>query len=128
MHEMSITQSILDIALSVSKEHGGLKVEEIRIRMGEYSGVVPQLIQEYFDIISRDTLAEKAKLVINRVPVTVKCRACGFSGEIDKRKVICPVCGGVDLKLLTGREFYVESLEVEEPVGNQSRKADPGVE
>ena len=128
MHEMAITQSILDIAVAVSAEHGNVKVEKIRIKMGEYSGVVPSLIQEYYNIASRGTTAENAELIIERVPVTVLCRACGYSGEIDKRKVKCPVCGGRDLKLLTGREFYVESLEVEDQVGDKSGEADPRVE
>ena len=118
MHEMAITESIRDIAVNVAREHGGVHVREIRIRMGEYSGVVPQLIQEYFNIASRGTLAEGAKLEIIRVPVTMRCRTCGFEGEIDKLKIRCPDCGGNDLKLLTGREFYVESLEVDDSDGN----------
>lgn len=113
MHEMAITQSILDIAVSEAEKHKAKKVRQIKIRIGEYSGVVPQLIQEYYNLISRGTIAEQAELILERVPLTVRCRACGETNRIDKRKVICPVCGSVDLQLLTGREFYVESLEVD---------------
>ena len=128
MHELAITQSILDIAVKTAKDNGGVKVKEIRIKMGEYSGVVPSLIQEYFDLVSRDTLAEKALLIIDRVPLTVRCLSCGFEGAIDRMKIRCPICGGTDLKLLTGREFYVDSLEVEELDGDKGSQADPGVE
>lgn len=113
MHEMAITQSILDIALSEAAKHRASKVEKIRICIGEYSGVVPQLIQEYYNIISEGTPAERAELVLTKIPVTVLCKDCGKESRIDKRKVRCPACGSVRLKLLTGREFYVESLEVE---------------
>lgn len=113
MHEMAITQSILDIALSEAEKHQASRVEKIKIRIGEYSGVVPQLIQEYYNIISEGTLAERAELVLETIPVTVLCKDCGKENRIDKRKVKCPVCGSTQLKLLTGREFYVESLEVE---------------
>lgn len=113
MHEMAITQSILDIALSEAEKHRASRVEKIKIRMGEYSGVVPQLIQEYYNIISKGTLAERAELVLETVPVTIRCEDCGKESRIDKRKVRCPECGSIQIKLLTGREFYVESLEVE---------------
>ena len=125
MHELAITQSILDIAVSAARENGNVKVKEIRIKMGEYSGVVPSLIQEYFDLISQDTLAEKAKLIIDRVPVTVRCLSCGFEGAIDKKKIRCPQCGQTDIKLLTGREFFVDSLEVEDSDGDKGCEADP---
>ena len=113
MHEMAITQSILDIAVSEAEKHKASRVRQIRIRIGEYSGVVPQLIQEYYNLISMGTIAEKAELVLERVPVTARCRKCGETNRIDTRKVLCPVCGSIDLQLLTGREFYVESLEVD---------------
>lgn len=113
MHEMAITQSILDIAVSEAKKHEAVRVRQIRICVGEYSGVVPQLIQEYYNLISAGTIAENAELVIERVPVTVRCRVCGAESRIDKRRFACPVCGSVEIQLLTGREFYVDSLEVD---------------
>ena len=48
MHELAITQSILDIARKVADEHGAKRVKSVRIMLGEYSGVVPQCIQDYF--------------------------------------------------------------------------------
>jgi hydrogenase nickel incorporation protein HypA/HybF len=113
MHEMAITQSILDIALSEAEKHGAARVQKIRICIGEYSGVVPQLIQEYYNIISEGTAAERAELVLTRIPVTIRCESCGAESRIDKRKVQCPQCGSTEIRLLTGREFYVDSLEVE---------------
>ena len=113
MHELAITQSILDIAQKAADEHGAKRVQSVRIMLGEYSGVVPQCIQYYFDVISKGTLAEGAVLDIRRLPVVIRCNSCGKESQIDRRHIRCPLCGGTDLKLIQGREFYIESMEVE---------------
>ena len=113
MHEMAITQSILDIAEKAAREHGAVRVKEVRIKLGAYSGVVPACVQDYFNVISVGTIAEGAVLNIQTLPVIMRCRACLWQGEIDRMHICCPRCGGTDLKMLQGREFYVDSLEVD---------------
>lgn len=113
MHELAITQSILDISKKAAEEHGAKRVKSVRIMLGEYSGVVPQCIQYYFDVISKDTVAEGASLDIRRLPVLIQCHTCGRESQIDRLHVNCPLCGSTDLKLVQGREFYIDSLEVE---------------
>lgn len=113
MHELAITQSILDIAEKVCREHNARHVREVRICLGAYSGVVPACVQDYFDVISAGTIAENARLNIKTLPVIMKCRTCRWQGEIDRMHIMCPACQGTDLKMIQGREFYVESLEVD---------------
>ncbi|MDO4284296.1 MAG: hydrogenase maturation nickel metallochaperone HypA [Eubacteriales bacterium] len=113
MHEMAVTQSVLNIALTEGKKAGARRIREIRIRMGAYSDVVPSVLREYFRIAAAGTIAEGAEIVLTRVPVTMRCRSCGWQGEVDKFHIACGDCGGTDLQLLTGREFLVESLEAE---------------
>lgn len=113
MHEMAITQSVLNIVLDAARQAGAEKVTAIRIKMGEYSDVVPVVLKEYFAVAARGTAAEGAVLELERLPVTMRCRACRWQGVVDKRRICCGECGGTDLTLLTGREFYVESIEAE---------------
>lgn len=113
MHELAITQSILAIAEQVAQEHGATKVKTVHIKLGEYSGVVPQCVQDYFDVISQGTIAQGAVLDIQRLPVVIHCLDCNQDSPIDRRHVRCPQCGSTHLKLIQGREFYIESLEVD---------------
>ena len=113
MHELAITQSILNIATSEAKNNNAKKVLSITIKLGEYSGVVPALVQEYFNLISSNTVAENAKLILEKVPLSVKCNECEAVSHISKLHIECPICKSINLKMLTGREFYVSSLEVE---------------
>ena len=113
MHELAVTEGILNIAAAEAKKHGASRILSIRLKIGEFSGVVPQLIQEYFDIVSRDSIADGAKLVVERVPATVKCARCGAENRMEGFKHLCPSCGSDDITMLTGREFFIDSLEAE---------------
>lgn len=113
MHELAITDSIMKIAIKEAEKNNFNKVLSIKIKIGEFSGVLPQLIQEYYNIVSEGTIAENANLVIEKIPVKIKCQDCNQTNEIDKMKVMCPDCKGTNVKIIAGREFYVDSIEVE---------------
>lgn len=114
MHELSVTQSILDIALSEGEKHNAKKVTEIKIALGAVTGMVPQCIQEYFNLISEDTIAQKAKLTFRKIPVTFRCTECEEEFSCDRIRFRCPHCNSNKVKMLTGREFFVESIDIED--------------
>lgn len=113
MHELAITEGIMEAAIPTAKEAGAKKILEIRLKIGELSGVLPECIEYYFNLVSKDTIAEGAKLSVSKIPVGIFCNKCGFSGDIDRKKIICPKCGGIDFQITKGREYFVDSLEVE---------------
>ena len=53
MHELSITQSILNISLQAAAEQHASRIREIRLRMGPFSGVVPECVQMYLDVLAK---------------------------------------------------------------------------
>jgi hydrogenase nickel incorporation protein HypA/HybF len=113
MHELSITQSVLDIVTEHGHRAGAERVTAINLVVGELTGFVDDSIQFYFDILSPGTLADGARLVIRRVPARIRCRACGAEFVLGDASWICPSCSAVGGDVLDGREFLVESIEVE---------------
>ena len=113
MHELAITEGIMEAAIPEAERFGAKKILEIRLKIGELSGVLPECIQEYFNIVSRGTIAEGARLAVEKIPITIECHACGYDGEIPKRKIHCPRCDSSEIKIKSGREYFVDSLEVE---------------
>ena len=113
MHELALTEGIISIINSQQEREGFSSVLEIRLRVGEYSGIVPECLREFFPIAAKDTAAENAALVIEPVPAAFRCPACGYEGGIERKRACCPVCGSEAVRLIAGREFYVESLKVE---------------
>ena len=113
MHELSVTQSVLDIALEKAGEAQASRIMRINLVAGELSSIVDDCVQFYFDFLSDDTIASGATLSFTRVPMQVRCRNCGHSFSPDKASWNCPQCGKWDAEVMAGQEFYVDSIEVE---------------
>jgi hydrogenase nickel incorporation protein HypA/HybF len=113
MHEVSIAQSLLKIAVENCKNNGYKRIEEIKVKVGRASGVMPDALLFSFDAIKIGTIAEKAILNIAEVPVSAFCESCKKNFTVDEAFVIvCPMCGNISLRIETGRELYIEEMEV----------------
>ena len=115
MHELSIMGNILDIVLEHADKNGAKTVKAVNLMIGELSDIIPEWAQMYFDMLSKDTIAEKAKLVIDRIPLSIACRDCGnVHTYTDKNwSFVCPKCNSSNIELKTGREMTVTSIEIE---------------
>ena len=113
MHELAITEGIIETAVPAALKGGAKKILKVNLKIGELSGVFPEYIQENFDLLSKGTIAEGAVLNFAGIPIMIKCRGCGHEGEIKKGNYECPKCKSMDFKITAGREYFVESVEVE---------------
>ena len=109
MHELAVTQSILDIAL---KHAGGRAVRQIHLVIGQFSSIVDDSVQFYWDIIAKGTLAEGAQLRFERIRGEMRCSGCGHVFRPGSESFICPACGGSAVQVSKGREFYMDSIDV----------------
>src|SRR4030042_2707087 len=93
MHELPITESILKIVLKHARANDVKRVKTIHLRIGRLSDLEDEWIQRYFDYMSKGTLAEGARIEIERTPIVMQCNACSASYEWEVSKmgdVICP--------------------------------------
>ena len=113
MHELTATQNILSIALNEAAKVGAAWITKISVKVGEWSTFEPDCIRFYFGILARGTPAEGAELVIEAVPVTYACEGCGLEYTPVEGRFHCPRCSGGRGRVASGREIYVESIEVQ---------------
>lgn len=114
MHELSITQSILDIALRHAEKAGARRILAINLVIGELTGFVDDSIQFYFDFMSKETLAQDGQLNFERIAARVRCHECGAEyAPPDSRLWMCPECEALGSTVIAGREFSVASIEIE---------------
>lgn len=111
LHEMSIAEGILDIALTEAAKNGGSRIAEVGLLIGEMSGIETEALSFCWDSLTKKTIAAGAVLKIKRIPLRGKCRKCGEEREISNYNFICE-CGGT-LTVISGRELQVEYLEVD---------------
>lgn len=113
MHEYPITEQLVKLAVQHCKEAGGKKVRSIKLVLGDYSGFVPESIHMYFDIIAEGTLCDGAEIEIKRVKPKLRCTSCGEFFERELYSFACPKCGNDGEPTDIGKEFYIDSIEIE---------------
>ncbi len=117
MHELPVTQGILQVAIESAQQNDASRITDIYLVIGALSGLVDDSIQFYFDFLSRDTLAAGATLHIRREPALADCWQCGQQSEVTPPLLTeCPACGSPRLTISGGRAFYVESIDIDEVI------------
>ena len=113
MHEVSIALSLLEIAEQHCKKEGYQGIESITVKIGKASGVMPEALLFAFDAVKQGTIAEKAHLTIEEIPVSGYCHRCMKSFSVDEPFVLCcPNCGDTSFRLDSGRELDIVELDV----------------
>ncbi|WP_127132334.1 hydrogenase maturation nickel metallochaperone HypA [Georgenia sp. SYP-B2076] len=108
MHELSLTQSVVDAVLDRT---GGRKVTAVNLTIGRLSGVVPEAVRFCFDVVAEGTTLAGAQLNIEEPAGAATCRSCGRDFEISDPILLCP-CGSADVAIRSGRELAVTSVRV----------------
>lgn len=108
MHELSLAEAILGVALDVSE---GEPVRRVRVRVGALQAVVPDSLQFSFALLAAETEAMGAALEIKQVPARVRCGRCGRRRALTRALLACPRCGASDPHVLSGDELIVDAVE-----------------
>lgn len=113
MHELSICEAIYAIA---DRAAGGRRVDWVDVTIGQFRQVVPETLAHCWAIVVTDTALGGSRLRIDSVPVRISCPACGFAGPVGELSMpICPHCDSARVRIVTGEEFEVTSLELAGP-------------
>jgi hydrogenase nickel incorporation protein HypA/HybF len=112
MHEVSLMQQALDIALERANDNGGTRIHRLTIRIGPLAGVVTDALRFAFDVVAQGTPAEGAEFVIEDVPIQCWCNPCSREFEPSDYVFRCPTCAQITDDVRHGREFDLASMEV----------------
>jgi hydrogenase nickel incorporation protein HypA/HybF len=114
MHELPVTERILDIALKHAAQNGATRIYSITLRVGGLTDLEDTWLQHYFDYLSRDTIANGAKLIILQDGITLRCGSCKTLVETAKenlQELKCPHCGATQgFSILSGKEYFIEEM------------------
>lgn len=113
MHELAVTESILNISIKHAQGASAARVTDIYIILGQLASIVDDSVQFYWDIISEGTMCQGALLHFTRVPARLVCQKCGHEYGILSEMEPCPQCGSYQVKVVAGEEFWVDSIAIE---------------
>ena len=114
MHELSIAQSLIDLACDAAARESADRVSKVLVRIGALSGVVKEALLFSFNLAAEGTACEGAELAIESIGVTVFCPACHETTTLrDLFCWCCATCGTPTSKIVSGQELDVVAVEVE---------------
>lgn len=115
MHELTVTEGILRVALASARQHQAQRITAIELTIGALTSIIDDSVQFYFDLLSPNTIAAGAVLHFNRAPATAACQACGCQWPVmPPLPSACPQCGRQQLVVSGGDQFQVTSIEIDE--------------
>jgi len=121
MHELSLATGIVE---TVIRHAEGRRVTSVQMRVGTLRQVVPESLDFYFGICSRDSLCEGAELEQEIIRAKLRCNSCGREWELDLPDFRCLSCSTGEVEVIAGTEFEVESIEVNENSPDQHNQSD----
>ena len=110
MHERSLVQALLRQVESIRQDHAAQRVLTVRVSVGEFSGVEPELLQFAFADLTSMSVLDGAELTVDRVPLECSCRDCGAATRVEQFRFECANCQGRNLDIVRGEELTLESV------------------
>ena len=113
MHEMALCEGILQTLQDSAKAQGFSKVKTVWLEIGSLAAVETEALFFSFDVVCRNTIAEKAALEIITIPGSAWCMQCAKPIAVQQRYDCCPECSSYQLQITGGEEMKIKELEVE---------------
>ena len=115
MHEMGVTQEVLDAVIEASAEAGATRVDLVRVTVGELTALETDSMLFAWECMTPGTLAEGAVLDITVTPARSLCLACGTEFSHDRLDRRCTACGSEMTEVVSGNDLLIGKIEVEVP-------------
>lgn len=113
MHEMSIAISIVDIVCKKANEENAKNINNIVIDVGELSGIMIDALEFGFEAATKNTLADGAKLKINKIQGKAYCKNCDKPYYLKNEYSPCPTCNDFNFELQEGKELNIKSFNID---------------
>ena len=113
MHELSIAQSLIDMASSAARRARAPRVTRLRCRIGVLRQVEHDFLHDAFSIAREGTCCAGAELCVERVPLRAQCATCRYDFVVERWDWTCPRCGGEGEPRPGGDELELLSIDAE---------------
>lgn len=112
MHELSIAQNIVEIAIDSVPDKDRNKIERIMLEIGDMSGIVSDSLQFCFDVIKKDTPLKNTEMIIKKIPFLIFCNSCKAETTNEFGIRSCGICNEFNTRVISGTEMKITGLEL----------------
>lgn len=113
MHELSVCQALIRQLDAIARDEQAARITRVVVHIGPLSGVEAQLLRQAYPIASAGSPAADAELVLESLPIRVRCEHCGAETEAKANRLVCGACGDYHTRLIGGDELLLTQVELE---------------
>ncbi|CAA6827590.1 MAG: Hydrogenase maturation factor HypA [uncultured Thiotrichaceae bacterium] len=111
MHELAICQALIGQVEQITLDNNAEKVTRIVVKIGPLSGAEAPLIERAYPMAAAGTIAENSLLVLETMPIRVRCKSCLAETEASANRLLCGECGDFHTELISGDEMLLAAIE-----------------
>ncbi len=115
MHELRVASQIFEIAEEIMRQEALVSVDDVRVRIGELSGINASALRFSWQALTSDTRLDHTALEIEVVPITARCRDCHREFVVVDLPFRCSHCTSVKIEIVQGQEIEIVSVTVTDP-------------
>ena len=114
MHELALAESLKDEIEIIAERDNFSRIASVTLIVGELSGVDIDALSFALPFVSEGTVLEGAEFLYDRKKTRIKCKNCGKESCPEIPLVVCKYCYSCDVEYISGRDFLIKSLEVDD--------------
>lgn len=119
MHEFSVAAALIRQVEQIARREGAgtgeVRVQEVKVNIGEFSGVDAQLLESAFEQLIPHTLADRSRLITHSFPLEALCELCHTTFPVRRFRFSCPQCSSTEVVVVQGEELILDSVTLEGP-------------
>jgi hydrogenase nickel incorporation protein HypA/HybF len=113
MHELSMAQALIEQVEKIQAKENAGAVVSVTVNIGALSGVDREAFEFAFPLAATGTPLAGALLVVRETPAEVTCGQCGQKSQPELDNLCCAACGSRSIQITAGRDFLIQSVELE---------------
>jgi hydrogenase nickel incorporation protein HypA/HybF len=113
MHEFSIAESIIDIAVDTMYKNNGKVLNEIELEIGTASGIEVSALKLALSALLKNSFENHVSVHVIKIKAIAFCTICQKEFETDDPFPFCPGCNTFCSSLKQGKELKVKSIQID---------------
>jgi hydrogenase nickel incorporation protein HypA/HybF len=116
-----MTSQIVQNVLAEAQKREAKKVAEVHLIIGKLTFLGLEQVRFAYEVLTKGTIMEGSKLIIEEQEGVVKCEHCGYEGgfkyeddpmyHVPMPTLKCPQCANV-VKIAAGKECTIKSIKM----------------
>ena len=118
MHELSIAQSIVELAEQEALSHKAVSIEELELEIGSLAGIEWGALDFALESAIKGSMLENARIAVQRIAGEGRCGDCENLFPVENLFTACPACGSYAVKIIKGKELRIKSIIISNNMNN----------